>query len=187
MTFMKKFLNIIFALAIFASFAGFSAAQSRREHLTEMEIERVQDAQELDRRTEVFIHAAERRLYALEPANAEFKKKTEKEIDDWGELPKGTRAAIITDIANIFAEAMRNLDEVYRRDEKNKMIAKSLRRLADSSAEIQPKLAAIREQTKDQKEINAVERVESEFDAVKEAARQLPPPDKDEKKKKSKN
>ena len=72
-------------------FASDAQAQSqKRDHLTEQEVDLVRENQELDKRIEVFIKAADRRLLVLTNPNATQKKK--KEEEDWGPLPRGNPA-----------------------------------------------------------------------------------------------
>ncbi|MCA1556812.1 MAG: hypothetical protein LC747_09005, partial [Acidobacteria bacterium] len=89
------------------------APVQRREHLTPQEVEMVRDTQELDRRSELFIKIAERRLVAITnpAAAATTPTLSAKEIEKWGELPKGTRAQLLSDLARIFDEAIVNVDD----------------------------------------------------------------------------
>ena len=108
-----------------------SAAFQAREHLIPEEIELVKDAQILDKRIEVFIKAADRRMLVLTGSAAPTSKQMKKDSETWGSLPTGTRAELIGDIAGIFSEAIVNIDDVNARDEKNPLIPKALRNLAE--------------------------------------------------------
>ena len=107
-------------------------AVQARDHLTEQEVELVKDTQILDKRIEVFIKAADRRMLVLSGADATNAKQSKKEAELWGALPTGTRAELIGDIARIFDEAITNIDDVSSRDEKNPLIPKALRNLPRS-------------------------------------------------------
>src|ERR1051325_1460961 len=107
---------------------------AQRDHLTPQEVDLVKDAQALDKRIEVFIKAADRRLLVLNGGTAVVAntKQAKKEAALWGDLPTGSRAELISDIAKILDEAITNIDDVSARDERNPLIAKSLRRLAQA-------------------------------------------------------
>jgi hypothetical protein len=60
---------LLTAVLIFSSSAAARAVQSR-DHLTPQEIELVKDAQILDKRIDIFIKAADRRLLVLNGASA---------------------------------------------------------------------------------------------------------------------
>ena len=85
------------------SCCSLATAFQAREHLTEHEIELVKDAQILDKRVDVFIKAADRRMLVLSGMNpdAATAKQLKKDSDAWGELPNGSRAELIADIAGI--------------------------------------------------------------------------------------
>ena len=108
------------------SFGSVATAFQAREHLTEQEIELVKDAQVLDKRIDVFIKAADRRMLVLSSTGPDTAtaKQLKKDSDAWGELPTGSRAELIGDIAGIFDEAITNIDDVSLRDEKNPLIPK---------------------------------------------------------------
>jgi len=123
---------LTFLISLFAG-STFIATAQQRDHLTEQEVDLVKEAQALDKRTDVFIKAAERRMMVITSsagANAkQLKKDSEK---GWGELPTGSRAELVSDIAKILDEAITNIDDVSTRDERNPLIAKSLRKLAQT-------------------------------------------------------
>src|SRR5216683_2365616 len=61
-------------------------------------------------------------------------KKLIKDEPEWGEAPKGTRAQLLGDIAGILDEAITNIDDVSRRDEKSPLLSRSLRKLTAASS-----------------------------------------------------
>ena len=148
-----------------------------RDYLTPKEEEQVKEAQALDKRIEVFIKVAERRLLLLTDQNAASNKQVQKDLEKWGELPKGTRAELIMDIANILDGAITNIDDVALRDEKNALLPKALRKLADAATRFQTQLAPMHEQTKEEQERAAVEQVMEKAQEILEAAHKLPPPE----------
>lgn len=177
-------LNIGVMLILFGS-AAMCAAQAR-DHLTEQEVELVKEAQALDKRIEVFIKAADRRMLVLTKAATDptSAKQLKKDSELWGDLPKGTRAELIGDIAKIFDEAITNIDDVSSRDEKNPLLAKALRNLASAATRIVGQLKPLEEQVKDVSEANSFDQLVENAESIIQAANKLPPPP--EKKDKSK-
>jgi hypothetical protein len=149
-----------------------------RDYLTPKEEERVKEAQVLDKRIEVFIKAAERRLLVLSDASAPTSKQVQKELEKWGELPKGTRVELIMDIANILDAAVTNIDDVAVRDENNRLLPKALRKLAEAAARFQTQLAPMREQMREERERAALEQVMENVQEILGAANKLPPAEK---------
>ena len=163
-------------------FAGSARSSSHntpsRDYLTPQEIELVKDAQVLDQRIDVFIKAAERRFLVLsgQTLSAPTSKKDQKEAERWGELPKGTRAELIADIAGILDAAIENIDDVALRDDKNPLIPKSLRKLAAATTRFQAQLTSMQGQAKDSAERTAIEQALENAQEILEAAAKLPPP-----------
>ena len=149
-----------------------------RDFLTPKEEEQVKEARVLDKRIEVFIKAAERRVMVLNNQTLPSGKESQKEQEAWGDLPQGTRAELINDIANILDAAITNIDDVALRDEKNRLLPKALRMLASAAARLQSQLAPMREQAKDEAERSALEQVAINIQEILEAANKLPPEEK---------
>lgn len=149
-----------------------------REHLTEREIDLVKDAQVLDKRIDVFIKAAERRMLALNGtgSSATNAKQLKKDSESWGELPTGSRAQLIADIAGIFDEAITNIDDVSARDENNPLIEKALRKLAQAASSIVEQLKPAELQAKDDAELSSFDQLADNADSIVQAANKLPPP-----------
>ena len=159
-----------------ACFAATDVAQTR-DHLTEQEVDLVKEAQLLDKRIEVFVRAAERRVMVLNgtataTTNA---KQLKKDSERWGELPTGSRAELVGDIAHIFDEAITNIDDVSSRDERNPLIPKALRRLSQAVNSIVEQLAPIQAQVKTDAEVASFELLNEDAQSIKEAANKLPP------------
>jgi hypothetical protein len=172
---------VTFALLIATSgsLPVFSLHRAARDYLTVKEVERVKEAQVLDKRIEVFIKAAERRLLVLAGQSAAATtKQVQKDAEKWGELPQGTRAELIMDIANILDAAITNIDDVALRDENNRLLPKALRKLADAAARFQAQLAPLHEQARESDERRAIEQVADRVQEILEAAQKLPPPEK---------
>ena len=109
-----------------------------------------------------------------------------KDEPDWGALPKGTRVELLGDIAGILDEAITNIDDVNRRDEKNPLLSRSLRKLTAAAKGYQTQLAALGSQSKDPDEIAAIERAADSINQILEVGNKLPAPAPEEGKKKKK-
>jgi hypothetical protein len=180
---MQISLSLLVFLCTYASVATIRAQS--RDHLTVQEVDLVKDAQILDQRIEVFVKAAERRLLVLKGVDATSAKQLKKDSEKWGELPNGSRAELVADIAHILDEAITNIDDVSSRDGKNPLIAKALRKLAIEVGRIEEQLAPLRPQAKGEAEISSFELLNENAQSILEAANKLPP--EVEKKTKAKN
>lgn len=189
----RKFHAAAFAIALticalFASLPAQALNNLKRDHLTEQEADLVREAQALDKRTDVFIRAAQRRLQAINgtAAVADTSKQAQKEMEKWGPLPKGTRPELLEDFAKILDEAINNIDDVAARDAKNPLVPKALRRLASAVNDFLPQINTLRAQARDGEELSALEDALENMQQITEAANRLPAPtetkDKNEKK-----
>jgi hypothetical protein len=154
------------------------ASALRRDPLTEKEADLVREAQALDKRTEVFAKAVERRLLALggpTAVAAATSKQAQKDEEKWGELPQGTRAELLYDISGILDEAVTNIEDVGSHNSKSDLIPKSLRILAEASMRFLPRLTALREQAQEEREKDALERAIEGAQEIIAAAAKLPP------------
>ena len=176
----------ILVLTFMFSFVSFAVAAQSRDHLTPQEIELVQESQVLDKRTEVFIKAIERRMLAVNGNPATNTKQLQKDSEKWGELPRGSRAELIGDIARILEEAITNIDDVGYHDEKNPLLPKALRKLDAAAELLVTQLAQIGEQAKSPEEISSVTQALENAHSIIDAAKKLPPPS-DAEKTKGKN
>ena len=173
-------------LTLFISlFVGFSAQAQSRDHLTQQEVDLVKEAQILDKRIDVFIKAAERRMMVINNSAAANAKLLKKDSERWGELPTGSRAELVSDIARILDEAITNIDDVSARDERNPLIAKSLRKLAQSVNSIMAQLKPLATEAKSDAEIASFELLNEDAQSILEAANRLPPEVLDKKAKKN--
>jgi hypothetical protein len=151
------------------------SAVQRRDHLTQQEVDLVKEAQILDKRIDVFIKAAERRMMVITGTAGNNAKQLKKDSERWGELPTGSRFELVGDIARIFDEAITNIDNVNERDERNPLIAKSLRKLATSITNIMEQLKPLRSEAKSDAEIASLELLHEDAQSILEAANKLPP------------
>lgn len=161
------------------------AATPQRDHLTPQEVDLVKEAQILDKRIDVFIKAAERRLMVINNSAGANAKQLKKDSERWGELPTGSRAELVGDIARIFDEAITNIDDVSARDERNPLIAKSLRKLATAVNTIVGQLKPLSTEAKSDAEIASFELLNEDAQSILEAVNKLPPEVLDKKAKKN--
>lgn len=119
----------------------------RAENLNEQEVERVQEAQEIDRRASVFLHIAERRLnviLGISDAAAKEQEKKEKKKDkkkdkdddqtssnDYGPEPKGTTEQLIRNYYGVIQELMDKLDDAYEKQRNKESLSKAIKRLVE--------------------------------------------------------
>src|SRR5690242_602737 len=178
-----------FLLLLLALFFLSSPAAAQRDHLTPQEVDLVKEAQVLDKRIEIFIKAANRRILVLNGGTAAVAntKQAKKEAELWGELPTGSRAELVSDIAKIFDEAITNIDDVSARDERNPLIAKSLRRLAQAVNTIMEQLKPLQANAKGDAEVASFEQLNEDAQSILEATAKLPPEVEKDKKAKAKD
>jgi hypothetical protein len=117
-------LTLVFAFAFFGS----RASAQQRDHLTEKEVDWVREVQMIDKRIEVFVKAADRRLTVLiNPSAVQAKKEEEK----WGPLPTGTKTELLQDYKRILEEAEEKLDDAF--DRKDALVPKALSKFKEAS------------------------------------------------------
>ena len=153
----------------------FIVTAQQRDHLTEQEVDLVKEAQALDKRVDVFIKAAERRMMVINNSAGANAKQLKKDSERWGELPTGSRAELVSDIAKILDEAITNIDDVSARDERNPLIGKSLRKLAQTVNAMMAQLKPLAAQAKSDAEIASFELLNEDAQSIVEAANKLPP------------
>lgn len=174
------------ALLLTLSFNFQTQAFQDRDYLTEKEIDLVKEAQELDKRIDVFVKAADRRLLALKGVDAANAKQLKKDAELWGELPTGSRTELVRDIARILDAAIDNIDDVSGRDERNPLIPKALRKLASETTRLVEELKPLSTQAKGEAEIASFEQLMENAQSILEAANKLPPAE-EKNKQKAKN
>ena len=155
---------LLLGLLLVSAFISHASAQSR-DHLTPQEVDLVKEAQVLDKRIEVFIKAAERRLMVINGSAAGNAKQLKKDSERWGELPTGSRAELVTDIARILDEAITNIDDVSARDERNPQAVNT----------IMGQLKPLSSEAKSDAEIASFEMLNEDAKSILEAATKLPP------------
>lgn len=155
-----------------------TSAFQARDHLTPQEVDLVKDAQELDKRVDVFIKAVDRRMLVLAGGgtDATGAKQLKKDSELWGDLPAGSRAELIGDIARIFNEAIVNIDDVSARDASNALIPPALRKLAAAATRVVTQLKPAEVEAKNDAELNNFDQLTEYADSILQAANKLPPP-----------
>ena len=182
---MIRRIPLTLVLVLFLGSTFVAGAFQRRDHLTEKEVDLVKEAQVLDKRIDVFIRAAERRMMVINNSSAANAKQLKKESERWGELPTGSRAELVGDIARILDEAITNIDDVSSHDERNPLIPKALRKLAQSVNSMMAQLKPISTEAKSEAEIASFEKLNEDAQSILEAATKLPPEVEKKAKKKS--
>ena len=183
----KSVLRFSLLAALFGALSLFAtSAEAQRDHLTDAETDLIRFHRELDKRTEVFIKAVDRRLAIINGTAQPATKRQVKDEPEWGDIPKGTRAELLGDIAGILDEAITNIDDVGRRDEKNPMIPRSLRKLTNAVNGYLAQLNALKSKITDPDETVAIERVFDNASLILDAGKNLPAAAAEEDKKKKK-
>jgi hypothetical protein len=145
-----------------------------RDYLTPKEIDLVKDAQELDKRVDVFIKAANRRLVVIKGLDTNTKE-LKKDAEFWGDLPVGTRSELVGDIARILDAAIDNIDDVSSRDEKNPALQRSLRKLAGAASSIIDQLKPLQSSAADEAEARNFDELMENAETIVQAASKLGP------------
>ncbi|MGH9934802.1 MAG: hypothetical protein ACREAM_01070 [Blastocatellia bacterium] len=157
-------------LALISSSILFISAQAqtqKRDHLTEEEVDLIRVYQEIDKRIEIFIKAAERRLLVLADPNATQKKKEE---ETWGPLPKGTKLELLQDYKRILEEAEEKLDDWFNRGGTDKLLPKALSKFKEAATRHIPQLRALEPQLTDKREQRALAEAIEEAEIVTKAS-----------------
>jgi len=163
----------IVILAISVLFVAGVSAQTR-DHLTDAETDLIRYWQEIDKRTEVFIKAADRRFAIINGTKPPAIKKVDKEEPDWGDVPTGTRAQLLGDIAGILDEAINNIDNAATHNPRNPLVTRALRKLNNAANGYTEQLNSLKTKTTDSDEISAIERVYDEAKEIIAAGGHLP-------------
>src|SRR5687767_15877217 len=160
--------------ALFLIIPAQASLLQKRDHLTPQEVDLIKANQILDKRIEVFIKAAERRMMVINGTAASNAKQLKKDAEKWGDLPTGSRFELVGDIARIYDEAITNIDDVSARDERNPLIPKSLRKLAQSVNSIITQLKPLSAQAKSDAEVASFALLDEDAQSILEAANKLP-------------
>jgi len=143
------------------------AQSKKRDHLTEQEVDLIRDNQEIDKRIEIFIKAADRRILVLATPNATQKKKEE---EVWGPLPTGTKVELLVDYKRILEEAEEKMDDSFAREPASPLLKKALAKFKDAANKHIPQLRALASQMTDKKDQRALEEAIEEAETVTKAS-----------------
>jgi hypothetical protein len=151
---MRSILFAIIGLAACLTMISSTAAAQRRDFLTEDEVEIIREAQEIDTRIAVLVHAMDRRFLVLK-INVNSDPKQVKEKDVWGALPTGSRVELLMDIKRIMQKSIDDIDNLAARPDSmvvdpedtskkkktyNDIFPKAVRVLAAAAARYEPVL-----------------------------------------------
>jgi hypothetical protein len=148
------------------SFLGAYSQSQDRDHLTEKEDELLREFQLIDKRIDIFIKAADRRLLVLANPSATQKKREE---ETWGPLPKGTKLELLQDYKRILEEAEEKMDDGLYRG-KSAALEKALNKFKESAVRQIPQLRALASQLTDKREQRALEEAIQEAETVSQAS-----------------
>ncbi|HZS05893.1 MAG TPA: hypothetical protein VFD58_13725 [Blastocatellia bacterium] len=159
----------VLALCLFALALVTAAAAQKRDHLTEQEADLVREFQAIDKRIEIFIKAADRRLLLLANPDA---KQTKKEEEKWGPLPVGTKLQLLEDYKHILEEAEEKLDDTYEREKKSDLLSKALGKFKEAATRHLQQLRSLAPQLTDRKEQRALAEAVEEAETVTKGSTQ---------------
>ncbi len=128
-----KNLALLILIVVFA----LSANAQKRDSLTETEADLVRDTQEIDKRIEVFIKTIDRRFLLIQNPNAT---QSNKELEKFGEFPKGTKAQFLSDIDKLIEETITNIDNVAERDQASLLFPKAMKTFSEACKRFIPLL-----------------------------------------------
>jgi hypothetical protein len=146
------------------------ARAQRRDHLTPQEVELIRDNQELDKRTQVFVKCAERRMLAA-TSPEEFARQSAKDKEKWGEVT-GTRTQLFYDVSKILEEASTNIDDSATHNPESPLLRKSLFILSEAVGRILPQLAKLREASREEAEADQLDRAIGTAQDIADAAKE---------------
>jgi hypothetical protein len=176
---MRTLLFLLFIAAMPFILADRVSAQ--RDYLTPEEVELVRDAQEIDRRIDVLTKAIDRRFDVM-GVNVGGMKFSEKDVEKWGDLPKGTKTQLILDIKRILQKAVDDIDDIAQHNmqtdtDKNfggKLFPRAVRNLAAAAKRYQPALRSELDNTKDNADKGPIMDSLDLCDQIVEAVAKLP-------------
>ena len=182
---MRFTLYTLTAFFLLLMFLPSQATAQRRDYLTDEEIELVRDAQEIDRRVDVLVKAVDRRFIAL-TGDASQTKQLEKDNETWGELPKGKRYQLLSDISKILQKAVDDIDNLAMREKgmDSALFPVAVHKLADAANRFLPQLKMQLDKVAEEKERGSILNSIDLCNQIIEAAAKIPKENPKEKKKK---
>ena len=184
-----RLLFVFLLLVCGLSLTATAQQNSRRDYMTDEEIELVRDAQDIDDRIDVLTKMIDRRFTVLKldvggPAIAA------KESGRWGSLPTGSNMQLYDDIRKLLQKAIDDIDNVAahpidynadkQRSEKQKKkdaerFPGAVRNLAAAARRYQPALKTLADRVTDEREKGAILGSLQSCDEIIEAVGKLPP------------
>lgn len=180
--FMKR---LIILSGLFISLCAVGARAG--DYLNEQEIDRVREAQEIDKRVAVFLRIAERRLNAILGASAsqtttaqkdkKDKKKDKKsedkdESNDYGPEPTGSTEELLRNYTSVMNELLDKIDDVYEKKKADPKLPSAIDKLYDVGQSHMKRLDQIRskiDSNSEQTELEkALETVKMAVDGARE-------------------
>ena len=159
----------------------------RKDHLTKEEIELVRDFQDVDQRMEIFAKAIDRRFLVIQGTSSlseKEQKALEKDKKKWGELPKGSKSKMISDIAGILNESIDKIDDVYDREPKNKFIPYAVHHIGDYCSKLVPRLRSLADTVDTREDRGSLLKSYDHCSKILEAQKKVPKPPKKKPKRK---
>ncbi len=165
-------LTICLFFALFLLFSAFPAQAQRRDYLTDAEIELVRDKQQIDQRIEILVTAIDRRFAVLNKQPSPITKNVEK----WGEEPKGTRTELISDITKLLQKAVDDIDNLATNEGgmKSEFFPKAVHALAAAAERFQPQFKTLYDQIAIEKERGVILNSIDLCNQIIEAAKKVP-------------
>ncbi len=156
MRYINYVITRLWPAALLVVMFSFEADAQRRDFLTQNEIEIIRNTQDIDERILVLTRMADRRLHVL-GINVNGWKDAGKASEVWGEMPKGTRADLLSDIRRILQKAVDDIDNLAAnpsaapiRDKGDKKAKKDPERLGIALRELAAAAARYQGPLKDQ-------------------------------------
>ncbi len=157
--------RVLFSAVLFLlAGAAVSAAAPTKEYLTPKEIEKIQDAQEIEERIKIYLEAASLRLKAAEDRlNA-------KESIPGDPLEFFSVEDMLDGYYQILRSVMLNLDDAFQKPRGDKeKLGKALKNLKESTEKAQKSLAILKRQAEDKKQEDAWNLINKAIDITKGA------------------
>jgi len=145
----------------FSSFVTRVPPQFPGDYLTEEEDDLVRRAQKADDRIKVFMKIADRRVDALMGTGADshlssedkkVRERADKEVRNWGALPKMSRVQLLQHYSKTIDEAMAKLEDAHERNPKSSDLPKALETLRAATERHLQVLRSLESQVKGESE-----------------------------------
>jgi hypothetical protein len=172
----------------FTTLVRLSSPQFPGDYMTEEEDDLVRQAQKADDRIKVFMKIADRRMAALTGTGADSqlnsddkkaREKADKEIRNWGALPKLTRVQLLQHYSKTIDEAMAKLEDAHERNPKSSALPKALETLREATERHLQVLRSLEQEVKGESEELALKaaigRAEQANQGAKEGLKQAGP------------